>query len=94
MTYEEAEALAALVSEWADPNSPWGIELACAGNVAGELAEVDHDHDACEVRIVPYYQPDQWKLTRHDYCYTVGWDTPEHGGFSSHARCTVIGQNG
>ena len=94
MTYEEAEALAALVSEWTDPNSPWGIELACGGSVAGELAEVDHDHDAYEIRIVPHYEMNQWKLTRHDACYTVGWETLDQGGFESHARCTVIGQSG
>jgi hypothetical protein len=87
MTYEEAEALAALVSDW-NGNA---VILTCAADVMYELAELDTELP--EVQVIPHYEPGQWKLTRHDACEVTGGETIGQAVIVSHRDCTVIAEN-
>jgi len=90
MTYEEAEALARLVSLW----NGSAVTLTCAADVMHELEETEYDGaEAPEVQVVPWYEPGQWKLTRHDSCDVVGGKTIEDAVIVSHKNCTVLAES-
>jgi hypothetical protein len=87
MTYEEAEALAELVSSW----NGTAVTLTCAADVMYELQELDIETP--ELQVVPHYEPGQWKLTRHDACDVTGGRTIDEALIVSHRNCTVIAEN-
>lgn len=91
MTYEEAEALAALVDDWMKNEVP--VTLTCAEDVLGELNEVPLRPDA-DVLTVSWYSLGQWKLTRHDSCDVTGGETIDQAVTVTHRRCDVLAQNG
>jgi hypothetical protein len=90
MTYEEAEALATLVSAW----NGSAVTLTCAADVMHELEEARLDGgEPPEVQVIPHYEPGQWKLTLHNACDVTGGYTIEDAVIVSHENCTVLGEN-